>query len=104
MGERQPPLHWPPIGPLWRAGRVSRIWYAALLISSIIDAIDAILGHHVILIGLLIAVRCCALLTGRWPRTAAAGAWAVALAVLLGLPDEIWGTYPHLAFRSSAWC
>lgn len=77
---------------------VNRIWYAALLISSIIAAVDAVLGRRVILIGLLVAGPCCALLTGRWARTAAAGAWAVALAVLLGLPDGIWGSYTHLAF------
>jgi hypothetical protein len=26
------------------------------------------------------------------------GAWAVGLAVVLGLPDRIWGTAAHLAF------
>ncbi len=74
------------------------IWRTALAISSIIAATDAILGHHVILIWLLIAGPCCGLLTGRPARTAAAGAWAVTLAVLLGLPDGIWGTWTHLAF------
>jgi len=69
-----------------------------LAISSMIAAIDAMLGHHLILIGLLIGGPCCGLLTGRWVRTATAGAWAVALAVLLGVPDEIWGTPTHLAF------
>lgn len=80
---------------------VTQIWYAALLISSIIAAVDAILGRHVILIGLLVAGPCCALLTGRWARTAAVGAWAVALAIILGLPDEIWATYTHLVFLAA---
>jgi hypothetical protein len=45
---------------------IGRVWWIALAISSRIAAIDAILGHHVILIGLLIAGQCCGLLTGRW--------------------------------------
>ncbi len=51
-----------------------------------------------ILVGLLIVGPCCALLTGRWRRKAAAGAWAIVLAALLGIPDGIWGTSTHLAF------
>jgi hypothetical protein len=47
---------------------------------------------HVILIALLAAGPFCGLLTGRWARTATAGIWAVALAVLLGIPDKIWDT------------
>jgi hypothetical protein len=77
------------------------VWYLALAISSLIAATDAILGSHVILIGLLIAGPCCALLTGRWALTAAASAWAIALAVLLGLPDGIWGTSTHAAFLAA---
>ena len=77
---------------------IRRVWYLALAISSLIAATDAILGRHVILIGLLIAGPCCGLLTGRWVRTATVGAWAIALAVILGLPDGIWGTSTHLVF------
>ena len=77
---------------------IRRMWWIALAITSIIAAIDAMLGHRVILIGLLISGPCCGLLTGRWRRTATAGGWAVALAVLLGVPDNIWGTTTHLAF------
>ena len=95
--------------PSWAAGDRSlvpgfssqRIWYLALAISSIIAGIDASLGHHVILIGLLIAGPCCALLTGRWGPTASAGIWALALAILLGLPDGIWGSWTHIAFLGS---
>jgi cation:H+ antiporter len=77
---------------------IASIWLTAVASSAIIAATDATLGHHVILIWLLIAGPCCGLLTGRWAWTAAAGAWAVALALLLGLPDGIWGTWTHLAF------
>ena len=76
--------------------RIKRLWYLALAVSLLIAATDAILGGHIILIGLLIAGPCCALLTGRWALTALAGAWTIALAVLLGFPDEIWGTSTHL--------
>jgi len=77
---------------------VQRVWYLAFAISSIIAAVDASLGHRVILIGVLIAGPCCALLTGRWVQTASAGMWAIALAILLGLPDGIWGDWTHIAF------
>jgi hypothetical protein len=41
--------------------------------------------------GLLILGLCCAVLTGRWSRTAWSGALAFGLAVVLGIPDGIWG-------------
>ncbi len=70
---------------------VSQVWWCALLLTSIIAATDAVLTH-VVLIILLAAGPFCGLFTGRWVRTAAVGAWAVALAVVLGFPDGIWGT------------
>ena len=80
---------------------ITRVWYLALAISSLIAATDAMLGSHVILIGLLIAGPCCGLLTGRRAQTAAASAWAIMLAVILGLPDQIWGTTTHLVFLAA---
>ena len=77
---------------------VTRVWYLAIALSSLIAAVDAILGHRMILIGLLVTGPCCALLTGRWAPTATAGAWAIALAVILGLPEQIWGNSTHFAF------
>ena len=62
---------------------------------------DAVLGHRVILIGLLIAGPCCVLLTGRWIPTGLTGLWVIGLAVVLGLPDAIWGTSTHLAFLAA---
>jgi Sulfotransferase domain len=76
---------------------VSRVWWLALILSSIIAATDAMLSH-VILIPLLVAGPFCALLTGRWARTATVGIWTVVLAILLGLPDEIWGTHMQLVY------
>ena len=53
---------------------------------------------HVILIPLLVAGPLCAMLTGRWVRTAAVGVWVVALTNLLGVPDEIWDTSAQLTY------
>ncbi len=77
---------------------VRKLWFLGLEISVAIAIIDAVLGHRVILIGLLIAGPCCAVLTGRWIPAALTGFWVIGLAVLLGLPDGIWGTRTHLAF------
>jgi cation:H+ antiporter len=81
--------------PGWSARRVL---LAGFGLSALIAATDAALGPHVVLIGLLIVGPCCALLTGRWMLTALAGLWVIGLAVLLGVPDGIWGTSMHLAF------
>jgi hypothetical protein len=78
-----------------------RIWWLAFAISTAIAVADAVLGHHVILIGLLIVGPCCGLFTGRWIYTATVGAWAVAVAVALGIPDRIWGSWTHLAFLAA---
>jgi hypothetical protein len=79
---------------------VRAIWVVALAITSLIAVIDAASGPHLVLIGLLVAGPCCALLTGRWGATATASGWAIALAVILGLPDGIWGTRTHLVLAA----
>lgn len=67
----------------------------------IVAATDAALGHHVVLIGLLIIGPCCALLTGRWVLTGVTGLWVIGLAIVLGIPDGIWGTSIHLVFLAA---
>jgi cation:H+ antiporter len=71
---------------------VKRLWILGLAGSFIVAVIDAMLGTRVILIGLLIVGPCCVVLTGRWVPTALTGLWVTGLAVVLGLPDGIWGT------------
>jgi hypothetical protein len=66
-----------------------------------VSVVDILLGSHIILIGLLIAVPCCALFTARWVQTARAGAVAVVLAVLLAIPDGIWGTTAQFALAGA---
>ena len=80
---------------------VRKLWFLGLAISIAIAAIDAVLGHRVILIGLLIAGPCLVLLTGRWVPTGLTGLWVIALAVVLGFPDGIWGTGTHLVFLAA---
>ena len=81
--------------PGWPA---RRLWILGLTVSLIVAAADAALGARVILIGLLITGPCCALLTGRWVPTGLTGLWVTGLAVMLGIPDGIWGTGTQLAF------
>jgi len=71
---------------------VRKLWILGLEISFIVAAADAALGNRVILIGLLITGPCCVVLTGRWVPTALTGLWVIGLAVVLGLPDGIWGS------------
>lgn len=75
------------------AGRsTSQIWWAALALTSVVALVDAVLTNHIILIPYLAAGPCISSMTGQRARTAIAGTWALILGVLLGVPDEIWGT------------
>ena len=80
---------------------VQRLWVLALVMSVLVAGTDAALGRRVVLIGLLIVGPCCALLTGRWVATGLTGLWVIGLAVLLGVPDGIWGTRTHLVFLAA---
>jgi cation:H+ antiporter len=82
----------------WSTGRV---WRFSLLLCTVIAACDAASGPHLILIGLLIAGPCCALLTARWLPTAIAGCYALALGVVLGVPDQIFATITQYAFLAA---
>jgi Cation efflux family len=84
--------------PGWSA---TRIWTLSLLLPALIAAVDGAAGRHIVLIGLLIAGPCCALLTARWLLTALTGILAAGLAVALGIPDGIWATSTHLTFIGS---
>ena len=84
--------------PGWPA---RRLWILGLTMSLIVAAADAALGARVVLIGLLITGPCCVLLTGRWVPTGLTGLWVTGLAVMLGIPDGIWGTGTQLAFLAA---
>jgi cation:H+ antiporter len=80
--------------PGWSIGR---LWRLSLILSAVIAACDAASGPHLILIGVLIAGPCCALLTARWGLTAAATVVDLALGGLLGVPDQIFATVTQYA-------
>ena len=84
--------------PGWSIGR---LWRLSLTLCGVVAACDAASGPHLILIGLLIAGPCCALLTARWALTAAASGFAVALGVVLGVPDQIFATITQYAFLAA---
>jgi hypothetical protein len=84
--------------PGWSIGR---LWRLSLILCGAVAACDAASGPHLILIGLLIAGPCCALLTARWALTAAAGCFAVVLGVVLGVPDQIFATVTQYAFLAA---
>lgn len=69
----------------WSANRLAAL---AVLLCVMVANVDALLGRHVILIGLLIVGPCCATLTGNWRRIALVGAWAVALAVVTSTSEK----------------
>jgi hypothetical protein len=80
--------------PTWS---VKRLLLLAIGLPSLVAALDVFLPGP-ILIGLLIIGPCCALFTGRWQATAAAGLWAVSLAAAVGVPDGIWATAAYANF------
>jgi cation:H+ antiporter len=80
---------------------VRRLWILGLTLPAAVAAADAALGSRLVLIGLLIVGPCCVLLTGRWVPTGLTGLWVVGLALILGLPDGIWGTATHLALLAA---
>ena len=84
--------------PGWSIGR---LWRLSLILCCVVAACDAASGPHLILIGLLITGPCCALLTARWALTAAASGFAVALGVVLGVPDQIFATITQYAFLAA---
>jgi len=93
---REVPHTSPAVG-LW-GWSVNRIWATSVVLCVVVAAADALTGQRVILMGLLVLGPCCAMLTRRWSRAAISGAVAVGLAVLLGVPDGIWGTAAHFVF------
>lgn len=70
----------------WSADRLTIL---AVSLCVAVGIVDALLGRHVVLIGLLIVGPCCATLTRRWRRIALVGAWSVALAVVMAFRTSI---------------
>ena len=66
--------------PAWS---VKRLWRLSIMLCVTVFLIGLLVAPWVDLTGLLIVGPCCALLTGRWMRTAATGVVAVGAALLL---------------------
>jgi hypothetical protein len=69
------------------------LWQLGMAWSSVAAVVDASTGRRIVLSWFVLAGPVCVLFTGRWLRTAVAGAWAIGLVVVLGIPDGIWGTH-----------
>jgi cation:H+ antiporter len=80
---------------------VRRVWTLSFILCAAVAACDAASGPHLILIGLLIVGPGCALLTGRWAQTAVTSCFALALGIVLGLPDQIFATITQYAFLAA---
>jgi hypothetical protein len=68
------------------------LWQLGMAWSSLVAVVDASTGRRVVLSGFVLIGPVCVLFTGRWLRTAVAGAWSISLVVVLSIPDGIWGT------------
>ena len=79
---------------MWALSEPSAVllWQLGLASSSAAAVVDAWTGRRIVLSGLVLIGPYCVALTGRWLRTALAGAWAICLVVVLAVPDGIWGT------------
>ena len=73
-----------------------RAFPLGLALATAIAAFDAALGASVVLIELLVAAPLLAALGASWQRTAIVAAYALALAVVLGLPDEVFLEQQHV--------
>jgi hypothetical protein len=67
-------------------------WQLGLAWSSLAAVVDAATGRGIVLSGFVLIGPVIVLFSGRWLRTAVAGAWAVGLVTVLGVPDGIWGS------------
>jgi hypothetical protein len=78
------------------------LWQLGVAWSSLAAVADVATGRRIVLSGLTLLGPVCVAFTGRWLRTALAGAWATGLTVVLGVPDGIWGSHLQLILIVSA--
>jgi hypothetical protein len=99
-----------PGGPAPETSAVAEGWFAeatrpftlvCLALTSAVALVDAVIGGRFILIGLLIIGPCMALATRRVRPTVILSLWAFGLAIVLGVPDGIWGSHLELDYAAS---
>jgi hypothetical protein len=79
---------------------VRRVWLLSLIVCAAAFVLALLMMRRVDLTGLLIAGPCCALLTGRWARTAGIGLVALAGALILGAVAST-GASEHWVFSAA---
>ncbi len=79
---------------IWALSEPSTVllWQLGVAWSSLAAVVDAWTGRRLVLSAFVLVGPVCVLFTGRWLRTALAGAGAICLVVILGVPDGIWGS------------
>jgi PAS domain S-box-containing protein len=77
--------------------RSLQVFVLALALATVIAVLDAVVGRSVVLIGSLVAAPLVASLAAGTLRTAIVFAYALALGVVLGLPDHIFFHLDHLS-------
>lgn len=80
---------------------VKRLWRLSMVLCVGVLVIALLAAPRVDLTGLLIIGPCCALLTGRWMRTAVTGIVAVGAALLLAVVANGAGSAERLVFISA---
>jgi hypothetical protein len=78
------------------------LWQLGIAWSSLAAVADAATGRRMVLSELVLLGPVCVFFTGRWLRTALAGAWATGLVLILGVPDGIWGSRLQIILIVSA--
>jgi hypothetical protein len=68
------------------------LWRLGMTWSLLAAVVDAATGRGIVLSGFVLLGPYCVLFTGRWLRTAVAGAIGIGLVLVLAIPDGIWGT------------
>jgi hypothetical protein len=109
LGGRHPSMGYWREATRWRRGiwalsepSAVLLWQCGMAWSSLAAVVDAATGRHSVLSGLVLLGPACVFFTGRWLRTALAGAWATCLIVALGIPDGIWGSRLEALLITSA--
>ena len=88
----------PTLIPGWSPRRVALLSIGLSCVGAVADAST---GHRIILLPFVALGPYCALLSGRWRLTALAALWAVALGVVLSVPDGMWASRRQADFVGS---
>jgi ABC-type proline/glycine betaine transport system permease subunit len=84
-----------------RAPGAERAVAVGVALTCAVAVVDALLGSRIVLVGLLVIGPACTAVS-IWPgATLAVSVLAVALAVVLGIPDGVWASAQHHVFTGA---